>query len=96
MTDRNAGNDKVIEVVGVLKAAAFAYRVPILLFEPKVIKVGVVGPGGGNAEKTEVKEALCRVFPALRDMRVSLNATDALAAALLAERNSWRDLARVG
>ncbi len=88
----NASNDGVIEVVGVLKAAAFAYGVPIVLMQPRSISLGILGPGQGGRDKDEakklVKARLCLIMPALRNVRISLHATDALAAGIVAERQS--------
>lgn len=94
----NASNDGVIEVVGVLKAAAFAYGVPIILMQPRSINLGVLGPGHAKTEKRDVKklvkERLCLIIPSLRDVRISLHATDAIAAAFVAERQSAYENAR--
>ena len=96
----NAANDGVIEVVGVLKAAAFAYGVPIVLMQPRSITLGILGPGHAKADKRDVKqlvkERLCLIIPSLRDVRISLHATDALAAAFVAERQSFQESARAG
>ncbi len=95
----NASNDGVIEVVGVLKAAAFAYGVPIVLMQPRSINLGILGPGHASTDKTVkklVKARLCLIMPALRDVRISLHATDALAAAFVAERQSFQESARAG
>ncbi len=94
----NASNDGVIEVVGVLKAAAFAYGVPIILMQPRSINLGVLGPGHAKTDKRDVKklvkDRLCLIIPTLRDVRISLHATDALAAAFVAERQSAQESAR--
>jgi Holliday junction resolvasome RuvABC endonuclease subunit len=94
----NASNDGVIEVVGVIKAAAFAYGVPIVLMQPRSISLGILGPGQPKTEKAEVKKLvkarLCLIIPSLRDVRISLHATDALAAAFVAERQSAQESAR--
>lgn len=93
----SADNDGVIEVVGVLKAAAFAYGVPIQLVRPQTMKCGILGKGHGDAEKAEVKEGLCRFVNGLRDVkRISLNATDALGIAVCAERITFLETLRAG
>lgn len=96
----NASNDGVIEVVGVLKAAAFAYNVPIVLMQPRSISLGILGPGHGRDDKRDVKklvkERLCLLIPGLRDVRISLHATDAIAAGVVAERSTFMQNLAVG
>jgi crossover junction endodeoxyribonuclease RuvC len=90
----NASNDGVIEVVGILKAVAFAYRVPVVMLQPRTIKVQLCGDG--KAEKAQVKAALQRLFPELRDVRFSSHAGDGLATAVVGERVSRIDSLRCG
>jgi Holliday junction resolvasome RuvABC endonuclease subunit len=93
----SADNDGVIEVVGVLKAAAFAYGVPIVLIRPQTMKIGILGNGHGDAEKDEVKAGLSRFVRGLIDVkRISLNATDALGIAVCAERITFLETLRAG
>lgn len=90
----NAANDGVIEVVGILKAVAFAYRVPVVMLQPRTIKVQLIGPGAGKAEKADIKAAIARMFPDVP--RMSSHAADGLAIAIGAERVSFVDSRRVG
>lgn len=96
----NASNDGVIEVVGVLKAAAFAYGVPIVMMQPRSISLGILGPGHAKTDKQDikklVKDRLCLMMPALHNVRISLHATDAIAAGVVAERSAFQALAGVG
>lgn len=90
----NASNDGVIEIVGVLKSVAFAYGIPVLMLQPRTVKVGLMGPGGGSAEKQEIKAAILRTFPGIG--RISSHAADGLAVALGAERESHIESRRAG
>lgn len=90
----NASNDGVVEVVGVLKAVAFAYRVPILMMQPRSVKVQLLGTGSGKAEKQEIKAAIARLFPDAG--RMSSHAADGLAIAIGAERISFLETLRAG
>lgn len=92
----NASNDGVIEVVGILKAVAFAYRVPVVMLQPRTIKVQLCGPGAGKAEKSDIKAAVVRLFPELADTRFSSHAADGLAIAVGAERVSFLESRRFG
>ncbi len=79
----NASNDGVIEVVGIIKAAAFAARVPVVMLQPRSIKVAVLGPGGGKADKDQIKAKIAQLFPDIG--RISSHAADGFAAAIGAE-----------
>lgn len=92
----NASNDGVIECVGILKAVAFAYRVPIVMIQPRTVKVQLLGPGAGKAEKSDIKTAVRRIFPELHDARISSHAADGLAIAIGAERHHCVECRRAG
>lgn len=90
----NASNDGVTEVVGILKAAAFAYGVPVVMLQPRTIKVQLVGAGGGKAEKDQIKAVIARLFPDIG--RISSHASDGLATAVTTERVWHLESARAG
>jgi crossover junction endodeoxyribonuclease RuvC len=92
----NASNDGVIEVVGILKAVAFAYRVRVVMLQPRTIKVQLIGAGAGQAEKVDVKAGVVRVLPALVGARLSSHAADGLATAITAERVDFIESRRFG
>ncbi len=83
-----ANNDPVFEVVGVAKAVAFSYGIPVMLYAPKQAKIAVCGKGAGSAKKPQVMAA-CRVyFPGIeRDgHRLGEHEADAIAGAIYCER----------
>jgi len=82
----NADNDGVIGAQLIAMSVAFAYRVPVILLQPKTIKVSIIGPGGGEAKKSEMKAAVSRIFPEIVGARFSAHAADGIAAAVCAER----------
>lgn len=92
----NADSDGVIGAQVVAMTVAFAYRVRVILLQPKTIKVSVTGPGGGDADKAEIKAAVRRIFPELRDARFSSHAADGIAAAVCAERRDHLESRRLG
>lgn len=83
-----ANNDPVFEVVGVAKAVAFSYGIPVMLYTPQQAKIAVCGKGAGRAQKAQVMQA-CRVyFPGIeRDgHRLGEHEADAIAGAIYCER----------
>lgn len=90
-----ADTDGVIGVQFILMSVAFSYRVPIKLLQPRTIKVQMLGPGGGSAEKKDIKAAVERVL-GLQGVRFSSHAADGFAAAITAERISAIDERRAG
>lgn len=92
----NADNDGVMGAQFVAMSVAFAYRVRVILLQPKTIKVNVMGPGGGEADKAAIKAAVTRLFPELRDARFSSHAADGIAAAVTAERMDHVENRRAG
>ncbi len=82
----NANSDGVIEIVGMLKGAARAYGVTYVMIQPKSVKVGVLGSGGGIGAKGQVKEAILRLFPHLKPHQLSSHGADALAISIVAGR----------
>lgn len=88
----NASNDGVIEVVGIIKAAAFAARVPIVMLQPRSVKVALLGPGAGKADKDAIKAHVARLFPDLA--RVSSHAADGFAIAIAAALHHQIDIRR--
>jgi len=92
----NADNDGVLGAQFTAMNVAFAYGVRVILLQPKTIKVAVMGPGGGNAEKSDIKAAVQRIFPELRDARFSSHAADGIAAAVAVKRRHHIDSRRAG
>lgn len=90
----NASNDGVTEVVGIIKAAAFAARLPVVMLQPRSVKVALLGAGGGKADKSQIKIAIDRLFPDLG--RISSHAADGLAIAIGAERHHCVECRRAG
>jgi crossover junction endodeoxyribonuclease RuvC len=82
----NSDNDGVMGAQFVAMSVAFAYRVRVVLLEPKTIKVMVAGQGSGDADKHAIKTAVQRVFPELQEARFSSHAADGIATAIGAER----------
>jgi Holliday junction resolvasome RuvABC endonuclease subunit len=85
----SANNDPVFEVVGVIKAAAFAYNIPVMLYAPQQAKIAVLGRGSGNAKKHEVVAAIRSIFRGAieTDGRVlGEHEADAIAGAIYCER----------
>ncbi|HEX5865425.1 MAG TPA: crossover junction endodeoxyribonuclease RuvC [Casimicrobiaceae bacterium] len=91
----NADNDGVLGAQFMAMAVGFTYRVPVILLQPKTIKVSVVGPGGSEAEKSEVKAAVQRLFPELVDVRFSSHAADGIATAVCGEHQHHIQTVRV-
>lgn len=92
----SADSDGVLGAQFTAMNVAFAYGVRVILLQPKTIKVSVVGPGGGEAEKKQVKAALVRLFPELEGQRFSSHAGDGIAAAFCAERMDFLENRRIG
>jgi crossover junction endodeoxyribonuclease RuvC len=94
----SANNDPVFEVVGIAKAVAFSYGIPVLLYSPQQAKIAVCGPGSGRATKQQVMQA-CRVyFPGIeRDgHRLGEHEADAIAGAIYVERVTLLQSRRAG
>jgi Holliday junction resolvasome RuvABC endonuclease subunit len=94
----NSNNDPVFEVVGIAKAVAFSYGIPVLLYVPEHAKIAVCGPGKGKATKREVITA-CRIyFPGIeRDgHRLGEHEADAIAGAIYVERVTLLQSRRAG
>lgn len=88
----NASNDHVFEVVGIAKAVAFSYGVPVMLHSPQQAKIAVCGRGKGRAQKSEVLQAITRVyFPGIEHdgKRLSEHEADAIAGAIYCERVTY-------
>jgi crossover junction endodeoxyribonuclease RuvC len=93
-----ANNDPVFEVVGVAKAVAFSYGIPVMLYSPQQAKIAVCGKGSGSAKKAQVMQA-CRVyFPGIeRDgHRLGEHEADAIAGAIYCERVTLLAARRAG
>lgn len=81
---------------GVAMAAALAREVPIAEYEPRKIKMAITG--NGAASKEQVREMLRRILaiPAESLVDETLDATDALAAALCHHYESSRPVLAAG
>lgn len=88
----NHSNDAVFEVVGAIKAAAFSYGIPVMVYSPKQAKIAVLGAGKGNAKKHEVIGAVRAIFRGVveRDGRtLGEHEADAIAGAIYCERATF-------
>lgn len=87
----NADSLRTFEAVGLARGLAYAWGIPVHVIEPRSIKLAVIGPGGGSADKRQVRraiESLC-VFGASgmgASKRLSEHACDAIAIAIAAAR----------
>jgi Holliday junction resolvasome RuvABC endonuclease subunit len=92
----SANNDPVFEVVGIAKACAFAYGIPVLLYTPQQAKIAVCGKGNGNASKGDVIKAIRYYFPGIEaDGQVLReHEADAIAGAIYCERVTLLDARR--
>lgn len=85
----NFSNDAVFEVVGAIKAAAFAYGIPVMLYAPQQAKIAVLGRGKGNAKKHEVIAAVRAIFRGVVEVdgkMLTEHSADAIAGAIHVER----------
>lgn len=92
----NADSDGVLGAQFVAMSVAFAYRIRVVLLQPKTIKVQVLGPGGGEGTKGAIKTAVARIFPELQGRRFSSHAADGIAIAIGGERMDRLESRRVG
>lgn len=58
----NHNNDPVFEVVGIAKAVAFSYGIPVMLYSPQQAKIAVCGKGSGSAKKAQIIDAIRRCY----------------------------------
>lgn len=93
----NAFNDAVFEVVGIAKAVAFSYGIPVMLYSPQQAKIAVCGKGSGSAKKPQVMAAVRHYFPGLeRDgQKLDEHQADAIAGAIYVERMLFMEARRV-
>ena len=72
-------SQRVLEVVGIIRAAARFNAVPCYVVAPSTVKVAVLGKGGGHAKKDRVKRAIRTIFGL---GQCSEHAADAIAIAI--------------
>lgn len=84
----SANNDPIFEVCGIVKAVAWAYGIPVMMYTAAQAKIAVCGRGKGRAEKQEVIAAIRHYFPGLeRDgQKLGEHEADAIAGAIYCER----------
>jgi len=82
----NANTDAVGEVVGIMKAVAFSYGIPVVMYAPQQAKIAVCGKGMGHATKLEVINAIRFVMFQGINQTVGEHEADALAGAVFVER----------
>jgi crossover junction endodeoxyribonuclease RuvC len=58
----NYSSRRVHEVVGIVRAAARFYALPLYRSAPSTVKVAVLGKGGGHAKKARMIEVVSRIF----------------------------------
>lgn len=94
----SANNDPVFEVVGIAKACAFAYGIPVLLYTPEQAKIAVCGRGNAHATKKEVIKAVRYYFPGIENCGQVLreHEADAIAGAIYCERVTMLHARRAG
>jgi Holliday junction resolvasome RuvABC endonuclease subunit len=94
----SAEADYVAEVVGIVKAVAFSYGVPVMMYTAQQAKIAVCGRGHGHAEKREVIQAVRHYFPGIeRDGHVlKEHEADAIAGAIYCERITMLQARRAG
>jgi crossover junction endodeoxyribonuclease RuvC len=76
-------SQRVLEVVGIIRAAARFNAVPCYVLAPSTVKVAVLGKGGGRAKKDRVTRAVRTIFGL---GKCSEHAADAIATAIGARR----------
>jgi crossover junction endodeoxyribonuclease RuvC len=74
---------RLLEVVGIIRAAARFNAVPCYVLAPSTVKVAVLGKGGGRAKKDRVTRAVRTIFGL---GKCSEHAADAIATAIGARR----------
>lgn len=84
-----AASMRVLEVCGIVRAAARWMDLPCYSLATSTVKVAVLGKGGGRAKKDQVKEAVRRIFGVAG---CSEHAADAIAVAVAAERAHRREV----
>lgn len=90
--EQNAFNDQVLEVVGAIKAAAFSYAIPVMLYSPQQAKIAVLGHGNGNAKKAAVMGAVRAIFKGAIEQDgqpLGEHEADAIAGAVYCERVTY-------
>lgn len=94
----SADADYVAEVVGLAKAVAFSYGIPVLMYSPQQAKIAVCGRGHGHAEKSEVIKAVRLYFPGIESNGQVLreHEADAIAGAIYCERVTLLAARRAG
>ena len=75
---KNANNSKTMVVVGLARAVARVYRVPVFEVRPQRAKLAVCGPKSSSAKKSEVQTAVSRLI----GQTIPQDASDAAALAV--------------
>lgn len=89
----SADNDGVTEVVGMIKGLAFHYGIPLRKYQPRTVKVTVLGRGNASADKAHIQQAIARIF-GLREIKE--HAADAVSIAVTGEQRTWLEARRAG
>lgn len=76
--EMNSNNGKTLMCVGVAIGTALAMGVPIVDRAPQQVKIAVLGPGNGNAEKKQVQKMAQKIL----GLTLTQDEADAAAAAI--------------